>query len=75
MQKEYAQGDTDQRINEITQAGFNDVVGIHRPDIDTPVDRQQYAGEGEQQDGFAVEYSLFEFSPILANGQNKGQEQ
>jgi pyruvate kinase len=41
----------DQRGNEVPERGVDDVVGVHRPDVDEPVGRDQYRGHGEQQPG------------------------
>ena len=37
-----------QRVDEIAQAGFHHVAGIHRPDVQAPVQRDQQAGQAQQ---------------------------
>ena len=44
LEKNDSQQDAHQWIDEITEAGFNDVIRIDRPNINKPVDADQNSG-------------------------------
>ena len=75
LQHQQAQHDIDQRIDEVAEAGVDDVAIVDRPDIDEPVGRQQQRAGDEAGQHAGLRFSAAQPVPLAAHGQHDGQEQ
>ena len=58
-QKQHTQQDIEQWIDEITQAGIQQMIIVHRPDKQQPVAGHQQGGEGQHGQMFGVAQHRF----------------
>ena len=73
-QHQHAQQHTQQRIDEVAQAGFHHMSGVHRPDVQAPVEADHRAGQAEQPEGARHRADLPHPVQPLAYGQQHEQQ-
>ena len=74
VQDEHAEEDCEQGIDEVAERGFHHLAGVDRPDVETPVDRDEHRAGAEQRDLPRLGPQLGQPAPVLPHGQ-KDQDQ
>src|SRR5690606_9363531 len=75
-QQHHADGDADQRIDEIVETNLEDLLVAHGPDEDQPVDGDQNGRDAHQKNGASVPERHADLAELLAyeqDGSNDNQ--
>ena len=74
MQDEYAEQNGQQRVDEIAQARFDDVLGIDSPDVDAPIDSDDGGCQCEAAELAAIGDDVTNSGPATGDGEDGADE-
>jgi hypothetical protein len=73
-QQQETQHHVDQRIDEVSEAGFDHAIMVHRPDVAVPVDGEHDGAGGKAPHDVRIAHGRTEPRPLPAEAQDHQQE-